>query len=240
MERRMMTTDTIAPASLEEINRKLDALTDRIEAIANEAAIQRQRRDAWVELLEDVRPITNQAFEMAVEQLDEVEEYVNLSDLGHLAKRLLRNTRNLEQLLDQMESMIELVGDAAPIGRSAFISLMEQLEHFEQKGYFAFGKEAVGIVDQVVSSFTPEDVHALGDNVVLILNTVKEMTQPQVMTMMRRTASTVRDEEPPENISFFALLRQMRDPAVKRGLAKTLMALRSMSGEEPTETDQDK
>ena len=29
-----------------------------------------------VELLEDVRPITNQAFEMAVDQLDEVEEYV--------------------------------------------------------------------------------------------------------------------------------------------------------------------
>jgi uncharacterized protein YjgD (DUF1641 family)/tetrahydromethanopterin S-methyltransferase subunit G len=228
-----MTTTIVSPASLEEINRKLDALTARVEEIAVEATIQRQRRDAWVELLEDVRPITNQAFEMAVEQLDEVEEYVNLTDLGHLAKRLLRNTRNLEQLLDRMESVIELVDDAAPIGRSAFISLMEQLEAFEQKGYFAFGKEAAGIVDQVVSSFSPEDVHALGDNVVLILNTVKEMTQPEVMTMLRRTASTVRDQEPPEDVSLLSLLRQMRDPAVKRGLAKALMTLRSISGEEP-------
>ena len=227
-----MTTATVSPASLEEINQKLDALTAQVQAIATEATIQQQRRDAWVELLEDVRPITNQAFEMAVEQLDEVEEYVNLSDLAHLAKRLLRNTRNLEQLLDRMESVIELVDDAAPLGRSAFISLMEQLETFEQKGYFAFGKEAVGIVDQVVSSFSPEDVHALGDNVVLILNTVKEMTQPEVMTMLRRTASTVRDQEPPEDISLFSLLRQMRDPAVKRGLAKALMTLRSISGEE--------
>jgi uncharacterized protein YjgD (DUF1641 family) len=235
----MMSTDTLAPASLEEINRKLDALTAQVETIANEAAVQRRRREAWVELLEDVRPVTSQAFEMVVEQLDEVEEYVDLSDLGHLMKRMLRNTRNLETMLDQLESVMELVDDAAPIGRSAFISLMQQLEQFEQKGYFAFGKEAVGIVDQVVSSFTPEDVHALGDNAVLILNTVKEMTQPQVMTMMRRTASTVRDEEPPEDISFFGLFRQMRDPAVKRGLAKTLMALRSMSGEEPTEPDQD-
>ena len=232
-----MSTETLAPASLEEINRKLDGLTAQIETIANEATIQRRRRDAWVELLEDVRPVTNQAFEMVVDQLDEVEEYVNLSDLGHLAKRVLRNTRNLELLLDQMESVLELVGDAAPIGRSAFISLMEQLEAFEQKGYFAFGKEAVGIVDQVVSSFTPEDVHALGENAVLILNTVKEMTQPQVMKMMRRTAFTVQQEEPPENFSFLALLRQMRDPAVKRGLAKALMALGSMSGEEPTATE---
>ena len=86
-------------------------------------------------------------------------------------------------------------------------------------------------VDQVVSSFSPEDVHALGDNVVLILNTVKEMTQPEVMTMLRRTASVVREEEPPEDISLFALIKQMRDPAIKRGLAKALMTLRSMSGE---------
>jgi uncharacterized protein YjgD (DUF1641 family) len=223
----------MSPVSLEEINQKLDALTAKVDAISTEAAIQQQRRDAWVELLEDVRPITNQAFEMAVEQLDQVEEYVSLSDLGHLAKRLLRNTRNLEQLLDRMESAIELVDEAAPIGRSAFISLMEQLEAFEQKGYFAFGKEAVGIVDQIVSSFSPEDVHALGDNVVLILNTVKEMTQPEVMMLLRRTASTVRDQEPPEDVSLLSLLRQMRDPAVKRGLAKALMTLRSISGEEP-------
>ncbi len=229
-------TTTVAPASLEEINRKLDALTAQVEVIANEAALQQQRRSAWVELLEDVRPVTNQAFEMVVDQLDEVEEYVNLSDLGHLAKRVLRNTRNLETMLDQLESVMELVDDAAPIGRSAVFTLMQQLENFEQKGYFAFGKEAVGIVDQVVSSFTPEDVHALGDNVVLILNTVKEMTQPEVMTLLRRTASTVRDQEPPEDVSLFALLRQMRDPAVKRGLAKALMTLRSISGEEPTET----
>jgi uncharacterized protein YjgD (DUF1641 family) len=229
-----MTTATVSPASLEEINRKLDALTAKVDAIATEAAIQQQRRDAWVELLEDLRPVTNQAFEMAVDQLDEVEEYVSLTDLGHLAKRLLRNTRNLEQLLDRMESVIELVDDAAPIGRSAFITLMEQLEVFEQRGYFAFGKEALGVVDEVVTSFSPEDVHALGDNVVLILNTVKEMTQPEVMTMLRRTASTVRDEGTPQDISFFALLRQMRDPAVKRGLAKALMTLRSISGEEGT------
>ena len=227
-----MSTATISQSSLEQLNEKLDRLTARVEAIADEAAVQRQRREAWVELLEDVRPITTQAFEMAVNQLDEVEEYVDLGDLGHLAKRLLRNTRNLEQLLDRMESMIELVDDAAPIGRTAFISLMQQLEQFEQKGYFAFGKEAAGIVDQVVSSFSPEDVHALGDNVVLILNTVKEMTQPEVLTMLRRTASAVRDEEPPADISLLSLLRQMRDPAVKRGLAKALMTLRSMSGDE--------
>lgn len=233
-----MNTETLAPASLEEINRKLDALHDRVESIANEAAIQRQRRDAWVELLEDVRPVTTQAFEIAVQQLDEVEEYVNLGDLGHLAKRLLRNTRNLETMLDQLEGMMELVHDATPIGRRAFISLMEKLEEFDRKGYFEFVQEGFGVLDEIVDSFTKEDVRALGENIGLILQTVKEMTQPEIMGLVSRTASTVREQELPENITLRSLIKQMRDPAVKRGMAKVLMTLRTVSGEgmDPDET----
>lgn len=226
-----MSTETLAPASLEEINRKLDALADRIESIADEAAVQRQRRDAWVELLEDVRPVTTQAFEMAVRQLDEVEEYVDLGDLGHLAKRLLRNTRNLETMLDQLEGMMELVHDATPIGRRAFISLMEKLEEFDRKGYFEFVQESFGVLDEIVDSFTKEDVRALGENIGLILQTVKEMTQPEIMGLVRRTASTVREQELPENITLRSLIKQMRDPAVKRGMAKVLMTLRTVAGE---------
>ncbi len=224
-----MSAATISPASLEELDRKLDALAARVETIAEEAIIQRQRREAWVELLEDVRPITNQAFEMAVEQLDEVEEYVNLDDLGHLTKRLLRNTRNLETMLDQLESVMELVHDAAPIGRRAFISLMEKLEEFDRKGYFEFAQEAFGVFDEIVESFTKEDVRALGDNIGLILQTVKEMTQPQLMGMVRRTVYTVREQEPPQDVTLRSLVKQMRDPAVRRGLAMMLMTLRSVS-----------
>jgi uncharacterized protein YjgD (DUF1641 family) len=102
----------------------------------------------------------------------------------------------------------------------------------DEKGYFAFARAGAGIADRVVTSFTEEDVEALGDNIVLILNTVKEMTQPEVMGMLRRTIHTVQDQddtgEPP---SMFALVKEMRDPQVRRGLARMLAALRSM-GEE--------
>lgn len=225
-----MTTAT-SDATIEELSRKLDLLAAKVDAIADEAVVQRQRREAWVELLEDVRPVTDQAFEMAVRQLGEVEQYVGLEDLGHLTKRLLRNTKNLEMMLDQMESIMELIRDAAPIGRNAFISLMEQLEEFDRKGYFEFAKEAFGIFDEIVDSFTKEDVRALGENIELILQTVREMTQPEVMGMVRRTAFTVRDQELPSDITLRSLVKQMRDPAVKRGLAKALMTLRSLSGE---------
>jgi uncharacterized protein YjgD (DUF1641 family) len=84
-------------------------------------------------------------------------------------------------------------------------------------------------MDQIVTNFTEEDVRQLGENVVLILQTVKEMTQPEIMQLLSSTASVMRDEAIPEDVSMLYLLRQMRDPAVKRGLAKTLNVLRTVS-----------
>ncbi len=168
-------------------------------------------------------------FRVSVEQLDEVESYVQLEDVLRLLKRLMRNTRNLEQMLDQMESMGAMWQDLTPLSQDAFLTLMNRLDEMERKGYFAFLKGGMDIMDQVVTSFTEDDVRQLGDNIVLILQTVKEMTQPEIMTMMRNTASVMREEEPVGNVSMLTILRQLNDPAVKRGLSKTLSVLRTVS-----------
>ena len=114
---------------------------------------------------------------------------------------------------------------------------LERLEELERRGYFGFAESGLGVVDRVVTSFSQEDIDQLGDNVVLILQTVKEMTQPEVMTMLQRTAVIVR-EEGGEDRSLFQLLRQMRDPDIKRGLSRVLNVLAAISqtGAEPPPT----
>jgi uncharacterized protein YjgD (DUF1641 family) len=89
-----------------------------------------------------------------------------------------------------------------------------------------------------VTSFSEDDVNQLGDNVVLILETVKEMTQPEVMELLQRTAQSL-EEEITQTPSTLALLRQMRDPEVKRGLARMLQVLRSFSDSTPTTNSPD-
>ena len=84
-------------------------------------------------------------------------------------------------------------------------------------------------MDTVVSNFSEEDVKQLGDNIVLILNTVKEMTQPDVMQLLSSTASVMKEEDIPENVSMFYLMRQFNDPAVRKGLAKTMNILKTVS-----------
>ena len=101
------------------------------------------------------------------------------------------------------------------------------LQTAEHKGYFAFAAGGMQIVDNIVTSFGEEDVRRLGDNVVLILNVVKDMTQPEIMSFVRNIVTEAEVEvEKPVDTSLPALLRQMRDPDVRRGLALTMRVLR--------------
>ena len=219
----VLTTD----ASLAELNQKLDRLVTQVEFLTEEAHRQKRRQQEWDELKDDLIPIGNDIFRLSVEQLEEIQQHAQIEDIIRLVKRLLRNTRNLEQMLDQLESMSELWQDLSPLSQDMFSMMMTRLNEFEQKGYFVFLQGGLDMADRIVSSFTEEDVRQLGDNIVLILQTVKEMTQPEIMTMLRQTASAVKDEEPVDT-SVLSILRQMNDPAVRKGLAKTLQVLKSV------------
>jgi len=176
-----------------ELNEKLDSLTTQVAFLSEEARQQQRRRQEWDDLKNDLTPVASDMYRLAVDQLDEVESYVQLEDGLRLMKRLMRNTRNLEQMLDQMESMMALWQDLNPLTQDAFLALMNRLDEMERKGYFAFFRGGMSIMDQIVTSFSEDDVEQLGQNVVLILNTVKEMTQPEIMMLMQNTAHVMRD-----------------------------------------------
>lgn len=209
-----------------ELNQKIDHLTTQVAYLAEQASIQERHHQDRAELVRDLTPIANQAFHMAIEQLEEVQEYIDLNDLLRLSKRLMRNGRNLEKILDQLESMADLSQTAAPIVDAAFANAVNTLSDLEQKGYFTFARGGRRIMDNIVTSFGEEDVNRLSDNIVLILNTVKEMTQPEIMGFIRNTLLVAEQEiEKPVDISFTGLFRQMRDPEVRRGLALTMRVM---------------
>jgi len=209
-----------------ELNQKIELLTAQVSYLAEQAQIAERQRQERSELVRDLIPIADQAFELAVDQLEEVQEYIDLSDLLRLLKRLMRNGRNFEKLLDQLESLSDLAETVGPLADGAFEKAVDSLVVLEQKGYFSFARGGMRIVDNVITSFTEEDVQRLEDNVVLMLNTVKEMTQPEILTFVRNTLMVAEKEvEKPVDNSFLGLFRQMKDPAVRRGLALTMRVL---------------
>lgn len=214
---------------LEELNQKVDTLTTQVAFLAEEARLEKRRRQEWDELKNDLMPVASEVYQLSVRQLDEIEGYVQLEDIIRVSKRLMRNTRNIEQMLDQFESMADLTRELGPLSNDVMLMVMTRLDEMERKGYFAFLQGGMEIMDQVVTNFTEEDVKQLGENVVLILETLKEMTQPEVMTLLSSSAHVMREDDVPENVSMFAIIRQLNDPAVRRGLAKTLNVLRTVS-----------
>ncbi len=211
---------------LAELNGKIDALTAQVAYLAEQAQVAERQRQERLELIQDLSPIAHQAFQMTIEQLEEVQEYIDLSDLLRLLKRLMRNGHNLEKMLDQMESLLDLLDTLTPLSDQAFGKAVDALDTLDRKGYFAFARGGARIMDNVITSFTEEDVNRLGDNIVLILNTVKDMTQPEIMNFVRNTLMVAEEEvQKPVDISLRSLLGQMRDPAVRRGLALTMRVL---------------
>ena len=162
-------------------------------------------------------------------------------ELIAIRRQLDELTTELRRNREQREVWQELGADVGPVARQAMDRLTQELVTLEARGYPDFVAGMVAIVDRVVTSFGADDLEALGDNIVVILQTVREMTQPQIMSMLQRTASVVTvpiDEG--ETPSVFALLRELRDPDVRRGLGRVLHMLRTVGIDVPAGPNPDK
>jgi hypothetical protein len=120
-------------ATLLELNHKIDQLSGQVSYLSEQAQINERQRNERAELMRDITPLANQAFTLAVEQLEEIQEYIDLSDLMRLLKRLLRNGRNLEKMLDQLESLTDLIETVGPLADDAFGKIVDLMADLESK-----------------------------------------------------------------------------------------------------------
>jgi uncharacterized protein YjgD (DUF1641 family) len=213
---------TVRPTN-EGLLTKIEGLTARVEELLERQEAERREREAWERLRADLTPIASGALERLSD------DAINLEDVAALLFRLAEAAPHLERSVGTLVSVGELAGEVGDVGGVVFESLIERLDALGRRGYFEFAAGVLAILDRVVTSFDQEDLRLLGENVVLILETVKEMTQPEVMRMLQRTARILRDDEEPVKISLFRLLREMRDPEVKLGLHRMLTLLRGLA-----------
>jgi uncharacterized protein YjgD (DUF1641 family) len=227
-----MTAVTESPT----VEQRLDHLSAQVDELVAEMRRQRESREQWSELTHELAPVTRDAMDVASRELQELSADVTISDVTEFARTLARSMPKLQAMLIQLDSMAELTHEVNSIAGAGVAKLSETLAEAESKGYFTFARHGAEMVEEVVTSFSEDDVIALRENLVLILNTVKELTQPEVMTLLNRTGlslQSMQDDAGTEPPSAFALVRQMRDPRVRRGLNRTLSLLRTVGDEAP-------
>ena len=143
----------------------------------------------------------------------------------------MRNVNTLTQTFELLENAKGFLEDFAPVSRELVFDTMKKFDEFDRKGYFEFAKEMEKVADKVVTSFSIEDVKALGDNVVTILNTVKNLTQPDMLTAMNNALSVYKklDIDVDEKISYFTLIKRINTPEMRRGIAFAIRFLKSLA-----------
>jgi uncharacterized protein YjgD (DUF1641 family) len=212
------------------LHEKIDYLTLQLEA-------QNKRQREFEELQNDLIPIANHMIKLSIDELAEIGQDFQIEDLFFLVKRLLRNTSGLVDLLDRMESAFGLTDDVNRIGKEVFAVTVETLDRFEREGYFRFMQEGWKIVEHVVTEFSEEDVRALGENVVTILTTVRNMTQPEILSLANNAVEAISAEAIVEDApSTLKLLREFSDPQVRKGLARMLNVVKALADQKIPES----
>jgi uncharacterized protein YjgD (DUF1641 family) len=238
-------TDTVTADRTAELEAKIDAITVQVQFLADEAVEQRRRRISIEELQADLTPIATSAIGNAAIALDDAD--IEVADLVSLALKVAENAELLEKAVAQLESINDLVVDVMPIVKHGIELAIDKAAVLEEAGYFDFIEAGIGVVDRVVTGYSKEDVEALGDNVVQILDIVKDLTQPDMLAVTQRMLDVVNKQaaisgdtmtEPP---GLLALAGKIRDPEVRMGIGRALDTLKAVSSrvEEAPEDPED-
>jgi hypothetical protein len=229
---------------LDALEAKIDRLTEQLAVLTADAEQRRRQREAFEDLTGDLARVSEDAMAMATRELESLRQTADLADTVRLLRRLVEVAPTLERALDGIAAAGELVDDAAPLGADVMAMLTDRLAEVERKGYFTFAAAAFGVADRVVTNYDEHDLELLGDNVVAILDALREVTQPEMLAFLGRALDAIKAEqaavagEPAEAPSLWSLLRQVRDPDVRRGMGRALHTLRAVSAETgPHQTD---
>jgi uncharacterized protein YjgD (DUF1641 family) len=217
-----------------QVQHQIDSMNQKLDLILEELEIQRQKRQALEDLLTDLNFIGNDLFKATVDELDHAGVEVDAEQLKNLFFRLLRNAGTLNEMLQAAESMMDLANDAGPILRQIGLDGIKKMHDLEEKGYFEFFQAMAKIADNIVTHFTADDVKLLADNIVTILETVKNMTQPEMLQAMNNAVGVYQkmDVNQVEEYSMWKAFKELRSPEMKRGIGFIMTFLKNISEDE--------
>ena len=214
-----------------DIQTQINTLNDKVDLILEYVNQQRLKSQSVDDLIADASIIGKDMYDSAVMELENRSIEVDPEDVKMIVLKILRNVRNINGVLDTFESTTDFLKDASPIVNEMIIDLIKKLNEFDQKGYFEFLAEAGAIVDNVVTHFTRDDIRLLADNVVPMLETVKSLTQPEMLKSVNNAVkifSRLEMEAVPE-YSVWKLIREMNKPEMKRAIGFMVSFMKNMS-----------
>ena len=221
-----MNDKSIQP-QIDEINQKLDLVLHYVNQ-------QRLKSEAIEDLVTDVSIVGRDVFKGVVNELDNQNIELDIDEIKILIFKLIKNVGNFANVLSAFESLNDFIKDAGPVVNEVMIDVIKKMHEFEKKGYFEFTKELMTVFDNIITNYSGEDVRLLSANIVTILDTIKNMTQPEVLGAMNNAVNIYKNLNPDdvEEYSMWKAFREMRTPEMKRGIGFLMLFLKNLSKEQ--------
>jgi uncharacterized protein YjgD (DUF1641 family) len=206
-------SDKLIQEQINEINRKLDLLIE-------EVTIQKQNREAVNDLIDDVAVIGKDVFKNMVVELDDAGIELDGEALRNLILGLIRNIKNLNMVIETLESMNDLAKDLTPIIKQIGLDGINKFHELEQKGYFDVMNQMGVTIDTVLSKYSREDLRKLSENLIPVTDSLMILADRRVLEKIDSISTTLRDIkiDEIEEYSVWRLMRDMNKPEVKKSI----------------------
>ncbi len=210
---------------------RIDSLDKKMDLLLEYVNQQRLNSSMVEDLAKDLSIIGKDAYDSTVEALDKRQVELDPAEMTDLVVTLLRNMGNIKTVLNTLEMAVDLGKEVGPLANEAIIDFTKQLNIFEQKGYFDFVKGIGPIIDNIVTNFGKEDLQELADNIVTILQIVKEITQPEILGTVKNAIMTFNamETESVPSYSMWRVMKEMNSPEMKKALGFGVTFMKNLS-----------
>ncbi len=221
---------------------QIDAINYKLDLVLEEVQAQHEVRKNISDLSADLYNVAKDMFRSAVTELDNAGVEIDGEAVKVLLLKVVRNIDTLNELFDMLESGYDLIHDISPVLHQIGLDGIKAMNEFEKKGYVDFLKESGKIIDNVVTHFSTEDVQLLAENIVTILETVKNLTQPEMLGAINNGVVVYKslDVNNIPEYSLFKALRAMNSPELRKGLGFMITFLKNIAKESEKKAKKEK
>ena len=210
---------------IDEINRKLDLVLEHIHE-------QNSRTMVVEDLMSDLTIISNDAYRSTVAELDRKGVELDTEQLKVLLFKFMNNIPNIVHVMNMLESIMDLMKDAGSIVSQMGIDAINKLHEFEQKGYFEYFAEFGKLLRKISEHYTAKDLSNLSENIGPLVNSIKNLTQPEFLHSMEKITkalSEVKPDDKLDNKSLLKLFKELRSPEVRKSLSYSLRLVKTIN-----------
>ena len=163
-----------------------DKILERLEAIEDKLSDLQASKENSRMLIEQLTPIGNHAFRLAIEELETLNGRVTLDDILDLCRKGLLTVPKITWLLDQLENATDLWQILHPAVAPTFPHIIEKMGEWERDGVFAKMSAVKNAGGTMLGSMSPEDIAKTGEGLAFLISQLQRLADPDLLARITK------------------------------------------------------